>query len=136
MTRIVERLLSSTLVTALVAFAGCGVLSPDRREFVIRIDSIGGPSAVSRSTSFQQSFYGFVGSDGCYRFKEFRVTRGATGADITVVGEHLTGGGACTQAVVFLRGEPLTIDQPISDPFTLRVHQPDGAVLTRVIRAQ
>ena len=124
------------LAAATIALTACGLLGPERREFVIHVDSIGGPTTVSGSASFQQLFYGFVGSDGCYSFTEFRMTRTSTEADVTVVGEHATGGGDCTTAIVTLDGEPLTIDPPVSGPFTLRVHQPDGTVLTRVIQVQ
>jgi hypothetical protein len=136
MPRNAARLLTCILATAPAASSGCGLLGPDSQEFVIQIDSIGGPSAAPVNAAFQQFFYGFVGPDGCHRFKEFKLTRNATGADITVIGTQVTGGGDCTDLVVYLRGEPLTIDPPISDPFTVRVHQRDGTVLTRIIRPE
>lgn len=89
---------------------------------------------VSGGAAFQLFFYGPVGPNACYRFKAFRMTRSSAAADITVVGESVTG--LCPQVPVYLSGEPLTIAPPVSDPFTLRVHQPNGAVLTRIIRAE
>lgn len=124
------------LAAVSVGICGCGLLGPERREFVIQIDSIAGPASVPANAPFQQFFHGFVGSDGCYAFKEFSVTRSSTSADVTVVGEHLTGGGDCTTAVVYLNGEAFTINPPISDPFSIRVHQRDGGLLTKIIRAE
>jgi hypothetical protein len=119
-----------------VGISGCGLLGPERREFVIQVDSIAGPTSVPPNAAFQQFFYGTVGVDGCHGFKEFSVTRSSTSADITVVGQQVTGGGDCTASVVFLNGKALTINPPISDPFTLRVHQRDGGVLTKIIRVE
>ena len=33
-------------------------------------------------------------------------------------------------------GQALTIQPPVTDPFVLRVHQPDKSVLSKTIRAQ
>jgi hypothetical protein len=92
------------------------------------------PGAVSGGAAFDVFFFGPVGPDGCHRFKAFRTNRSSTEANVTVVGQRVTG--ECTQAPVYLSGEPLTIAPPVTDPFTLRVHQPNGAVLTRIIRAE
>jgi hypothetical protein len=124
----------TVLSLSTLLFAGCGLLGPGHREFVIQVDSIAGPTSVPANAAFQQFFYGGVGPDGCHRFKEFKVSRSSTTADITVIGEESRGGGDCTTLVVYMRGEPLTFDPPISDPFTLRVHQRDGSVLTKIIR--
>jgi len=125
------------LITAVtVGISGCGLLGPDRREFVIQVDSVAGPTSVPANAAFEQFFHGLVGSDGCYAFKQFNVTRSSTSADVTVVGEQVTGGGDCTTLVVYLNGKALTISPPFSDPFTLRVHQRDGGLLTKIIRVE
>ena len=133
MTRVARSVRSAVLTLSTILVASCGLLGPGDREFVIQVDSIAGPTAVSGNAVFQQFFYGGVGPDGCHQFKEFRVARGSTTADITVVGQEFRGGGDCTTLVVYMRGEPLTLDPPTNDPFTLRVHQRDGSVLTKII---
>ena len=127
-------LLAQIVLAGSLAVAGCDMLGPDTREFVIRIDSIKAPGAVSGGAAFDVKFYGFVGPNGCYSFKEFRVEKSSSSADITVLGERTTG--LCAQALVFLTGQPLTIQPPVSDPFTLRVRQPDGTILSSTIRAE
>ena len=123
------------LVAASVGISGCGLLGPEDRDFVIQVDTIDGPTSVPANTAIQQFFNGFVGPNGCHQFKDFRVERNATGADITVLGVH-TGGSLCTDALVYLDGKALTLNPPISDPFTLRVHQRDGGILTKIIRVE
>jgi hypothetical protein len=126
--------------SAALALAGacvlpaCAVFDSGPREFVVQVDSVQAPGAVSGGAPFDIRFYGFVGPSGCYRFKAFRVEKTPSQADVMVLGEHEEG--LCTQALVFLDGEVLTIQPFVTDPFTLRVHQPDGTVLTRTIRAE
>lgn len=127
--------LASTASLLAAAQVGCGLFGPGLEEFVIQVDSVTGPTSVPAATAFQQFFYGAVGPNGCYGFKAFRVVRSPGAADVTAVGQQSTGA-LCTQAPVYLQREPLTIDPPASDPFTLRVHQGDGTVLTRTIRIQ
>jgi hypothetical protein len=119
-----------------LALCGCDLLAPDRREFVVQIDSVTGPAAVSGGAAFQQLFYGPLGPDGCYSFKSFQVTRTTSSVDVTVLGEQQSGHVDCTQSPVYLSGRALTISPAVSDPFTLRVHQRNGAVLTKIIRVQ
>jgi hypothetical protein len=123
------------LVTACLGAAGCSLFG-GYSEFVIKIDSVTGPVTVPAGAPFQQLFWGPVGSNGCFYFKEFRVTRSSTGADVSVIGEEHHGGGDCATLIVYLRDEPLTLAPPVSNPFVLRVHQPDGTILTKTIQVQ
>lgn len=130
------RTCATLLAAVCVGISGCGLLGPERRSYVIQVDSIAGPTSVPANVAFVQFFHGFVGPDGCHVFKEFMVTRSPTSADVTVVGEEVTGGGDCTTALVFLDGKALTINPPIDDPFTIRVHQRDGRLLTKIIKVE
>lgn len=133
MRRSTSALLTTIVIATLVAAAGCDLLAP-KPEFTIHIDSVRAPGAVSGGAAFEVLFFGPVGPNGCHRFKSFRTNRSSSDADVTVVGQRVTG--TCTQMPVYLSGEPLTIAPPVADPFTLRVHQPNGTVLTRTIRAE
>jgi hypothetical protein len=130
------RFLSSVLVGAAAALAGCDLLGIDRERFVIQVDSIDVQPAAESDAPLELLFYGPVGPDGCYSFKEFKVSRSATGTDVTVIGEHRIGD--CTLLATTLDGELLVLDPPIGNPITIRVHQPDRTitteVLTRIIR--
>ena len=130
----IAKMLPSILITAAAAIAGCDAFAPERRDFVIRIDSISTPSTVAGGASFQMRFYGPVGPNTCHRFKEFRVTRTTEAVDITVLGESVDG--LCPQMPVALDGESLTIVAPVTGLLTVRIHQPNGVVLTRIIRVE
>ena len=114
--------------------SGCDFLSPGRREFLIAVDSATVPTTVSASAPLEVRVFGPVGPDVCYRFKKFHVSRGAAGADISVVGEH--DGGTCGQMPVYLDGQLLVLEPPLTDPFSLQFIQPDGSRLTKTIRVQ
>ena len=107
------------------------------QTFVIQVDSISGPTAVSGNAAFSLGFWGTIGPNGCYSFKEFKTTRSGSTLDITLYGRSIDGAGyACPQSVARLSGVEYTVSPPVTDPFTVVVHQADNTVLTRVIRAE
>jgi hypothetical protein len=126
---------------ALLAFgtlaAGCNPFAPDDRDYLIKVDSVTGPSVVSGGAPFTVRVYGFVGGNGCHHFQEFRVSRAAGTAHITVMGRREGDTRSlCTANIVMLEGEALTIEPPITDPFVLRFYQPDRTILAKTIRAE
>jgi len=124
-------------VTLSMTLSACDLVGPNRREFVVQIDSLSGPTAVSGGAAFEQFLFGGLGPDGCYHLKAVLLTQSTTNADITVVGEHTSGGSVmCPASPVGLEGRPVKFTPPVTDPFTIRVHQPNGAVLTRIIRVE
>lgn len=129
---------SLAVLVGVVLLSSCGLISAGQTvEFVIHVDSITGPTAVSGGAAFEQQLWGFVGPDGCYSFTGFQLDRVPTRLDLTAKGTHHTGSGLCTQAVVFLRGQTVRIEPLIPvGVFTIAVHQPDGTVLTRVIHSE
>jgi hypothetical protein len=119
--------------------ASCGQISGGGQTvaFVIHIDSITGPTAVSGGAAFEQQLWGHVGPNGCYSFTGFKLDRVPTRLDVTANGARRITLDLCTQAVVDLRGEPIRIEPLIPvGLFTIAVHQPDGSLLTRVIHSE
>ena len=128
---------SGFLVLLALTFVGCSPFGPDHADYIIRVDSVTGPSVVSGGTSLTVYVHGFVGGNGCHHFKEFLVERSTGVADITVIGRREGDSRSlCTHNIVMLEPEPLTIAPPITDPFVLRFHQPDKTVLAKTIRAE
>src|SRR4051812_13920859 len=80
---------------ALAILVSCNPFAPDEKDFVIQVDSVSAPATVPGGAAFQVKFYGYVGSSGCYNFKEFKVTQSAGSADITVIGHFKDG--LCSQ---------------------------------------
>jgi hypothetical protein len=119
----------------IAAFIGaCDPVSPNADEFLIRVDSVKAPSSISRTDTLQVLVFGPVGSDMCSRFKSFRVNRSSAGAEVSVVGERVSG--TCGQMPVYLDGRALRFDPPLADPFMIRFNQPDGSPLTSIVRVQ
>jgi hypothetical protein len=120
-----------------LALPGCSSFGPDHSDFIIKVDSVTGPSVVSGGAPLTVYVYGFVGGNGCHHFQEFRVDRSTGAVDVTVVGRREGDTRSlCTQNIVMLEPEPLTVAPPITDPFLLRFHQPDKTILVKTIRAE
>jgi hypothetical protein len=128
---------SCCLALFALTLAGCSPSGPDHSDYIIRVDSVTGPSAVSGGAPFTLYVHGFVGGNGCHHFQEFRVDRSTGAADITVVGRREGDTrSVCSDNIVMLEPEPLTIAPPITDPFVVRFHQPDKTILVKTIRAE
>lgn len=122
-------------VTTAAVMAGCGSTSISApREFVIHVDSITGPTAISGGVAFESRLWGTVGPNGCSAFKELRTARVPEQIDVTVVGQQSDG--ICTQAIVRLDGVVLRVEPVIPFTFRIVVHQEDGSVLVRRIYSE
>ena len=125
-------LLVAVLVAGIVSLACSSSTDPASGEFIIRVDSISGPNAVSGGIAAEQSLWGVVGSSGCTAFKELRTTRVAQRMDVTVIGLRL-GGAPCFADSLPLKGVIVRIEPLILQDFQLVVHEPDGSTLVRRI---
>jgi hypothetical protein len=119
------------LVLAASLTPGCDILGSGDESFVVRVDSISAPAAVDAGTALDVQFHGYVGPNGCSSLS--RVEKRAAPQLLVIRFHGVRRSGNCTQMPVSLehaeRAEP-----PLSDPFTIRVLQPDGATLERVVR--
>ena len=121
---------------ALALVVDCNMPTPPQ-EFVIGVDSISGPTAVSGGAPFELRLWGTIGPDECHSLIAVRTTRADARLDVTAIGQSFTrGGGLCRPLRQEMRGAVLRVDPPVPDPFTVIVHQPDGSTLTRTIRAE
>lgn len=109
---------------------GCDVLGSEH-TYVIRVDSITAPTAISAGEALEVQFHGWVGSDGCSRLSE--VEKRTTTRLLEVRFHGVRRGGHCTQMPVPLE-HPETISPPLGDPFTIRVLQPSGVPLEQAVR--
>jgi hypothetical protein len=107
--------------------------SPDSVEYLIKTDSISVPDTVTAGAPLQVKFHGYLGNNGCYRFKEFRLQRSAIGIFVEPVGVHPSGHPTCTDNIPAFE-KTLTIEPPFTDPFLIRVSQPRATVLERTVR--
>jgi hypothetical protein len=120
------------LLLAGASITACAT-EPEERQFVIKVDSVRAPAAVSGDAPFELEFFGRIGG-GCSSFKEYRLTKSSAAADITLIGVDAIR--TCPDVVRTLNGMKVIISHPITDPFELRVHQPKGEILSKIIRAE
>lgn len=99
--------------------------------FKIQIDSIKVADTVSLSDSVSIKFYGTVGPDGCHIFKMFDVIKGANETNITVWGEKPNYDTICPAVMVYLNGKELKLKFTQTGNHTVKIHQPNGAVLSK-----
>jgi hypothetical protein len=120
------------LTICAIPLGACASTTAIRAEFVVRVDSISGPTAVSGGIPAQQRLWGTVGPAGCTAFKELRTTRLSSQMDVTVIGERADA--TCASgATAALNGLVVQIEPPILGNFLFVVHQPDGSALQRSI---
>jgi hypothetical protein len=113
--------------------ASCSLsVPPARTDFIVQVDSVTGPTAVSGGVAFESRLWGPIGPNGCYSFKELRTTRVPNRVDVTVIGE-VVHAETCTQQPVALDGVVLRAEPIIPNSFMIVVHQPDGSTLVRNI---
>jgi hypothetical protein len=119
------------LVLAGMLTTGCDILGYGDERFVVRVDSISAPAAVDAGTALAVQFHGWVGPNGCSSLS--RVEKRAAPQLLEIRFHGVRRSGNCTQMPVSL-DHAERVEPPLSDPLTIRVLQPGGASLERVVR--
>lgn len=122
------------IATASIVVGACDVFGVGSERFLVRVDSVSAPAMVALGDTLRMTFFGRVGPDGCSRLEHVAKHATQSSLDIEFHGqrdEH----GNCTQMPVELRHEESVLP-PLRDPFHVRVGQPRGVVLERVIRIE
>lgn len=112
---------------------GCGLLD-STDSFVIRVDSISAPAAIAPADTLTARFFGPIGPDLCSRLVRVEKRSEPGVLELRFHGER-DEDGDCPQMPRFLDHEE-EILPPLEDPFTIRILQPDGPALERVVRVQ
>lgn len=120
----------------MVCLAGvaCGSAGLEPTEFIVRVDSMSAPDAIAATDTLIVRFWGKLGPDLCSRLEGVETARGPGTFEVTFRGERSVRG-QCLQMPAALMDDE-TILPPMQDPFTIRVRQPDGTVLTKTVRVR
>lgn len=118
----------------IVSNVGCSVFGPDVEKFVIRVDSISAPQSIRANESLQITFWGMIGKDLCSRLDRIDRQITTSSLEITFHGKREEKGGCLTMLALLADVETLT--SGLQDPFTIRVVQPSGPAMERVVRIQ
>jgi hypothetical protein len=123
-----------TIITLPVVITSCDILAISTSRFIVRVDSISAPDAIGVSETLSVVFRGSVGADGCSRIARVERRRTPNSLDVAFHGER-TRSGECTQMPVSLDHEE-QIAPPLEDPFTVRVLQPSGPALEKLVQVR
>jgi len=135
--RVARTIVACGVVVGLAVLYSCALTDPDRsRTFIVRVDGVVAPPAMAGNDTLIVWFYGNVGSDGCSRVEYVQKYLTRAQLEVTFHGKYDGRPGVvCTFQPVALH-YPEVVVPPLSSPFTIIVHQPDGALLRRVVVVQ
>ena len=112
---------------------GCGLFGSDTRDLVIRVDSISGPSTITPNQALTVRFWGKVGPSGCYHLTEAISGRTPSLFEVRFLGEFRKA--MCTLDPILLTHD-VELPPPFQSPFTIRVQQPSGPPLEKIVHIE
>ena len=126
--------MKSKIIILILAIAGIFLIAnqgckkddtPETRDFIIQVDSISHPDTISSADAFEVLFYGKIGDNNCFAFKEFQPAFGADFINITLYGTE-TIKNDCLEGMVYLDGKGAAFTDMTQGEWTLNVLQPNG----------
>ncbi len=105
----------------------------DYKSFLIQVDSIQLPDEISVNTSFDISFYGTIGTNGCYKFSEFRTEKLNTDILIETWGKLDLKSEICPSVMVFLNGKKSNYLIEEAGSYMIKIKQPGNSFLEKQI---
>lgn len=128
-------LATAAAVPLLGLSAGCtNPADMDTQRFVIAVDSISVPNTIAPSTTLTANFSGRIGPNRCCRLDRVDRARGPGVLEVRFHGERKEDGDCAQMPAVLDHAEE--VPPPLEDPFRIRVLQPDGTALGKVVRVQ
>lgn len=121
------------LVFTTLTSGGCNLFESDKRDFVIRVDSISGPSTIGPDQALAVRFWGSIGPSGCYHLIDSPSGRAPDRFEIQFLGEFRRA--TCTLDPIPLMHD-VELQPPFQSPFTIRVLQPSGQPLEKTVHVQ
>lgn len=121
----------------LAASSACSnVLGTKTERFIIAVNDISVPDTIAPGETLNARFAGNIGPDGCSRLDRVERNRSAGLLELRFHGiRKLDVNTDCTLMQVKLEHVEHLLP-PIEDPFMIRVIQPDGSALERVVRVR
>jgi hypothetical protein len=121
-------IISILFITGIIAFTsqGCNKEDrPDTKDFIIKVDSISHADTINSGDEFEVLFYGKIGDNNCFAFKEFAPAFGADFINVTLYGTE-TIKNDCSGSPVYVDGNIAAFYDMTPGEWTLYVLQPDG----------
>lgn len=122
----------TTILGYMILFPSCVKFDEKEEQetyFLVEVDSISLADTITTSDTLFISFYGTIGTNGCYSFSHFYPQTDEDTINVEVWGK-LAPGENCTSVMVYLEGEQLNIINFDEGTYFVHVYQPDGSLLT------
>jgi hypothetical protein len=130
MKKIQTFLIASLIIYFLGHFSSCQK-DEDYEYFHIQVDSVHIPESVEVNQPFELEFYGYIGHNGCYSFYEFIWEKQDQNIFVETWGKVSLKSTICSDALVYLNGEKLSLLLKETGHYNLKIKQPDGTFLER-----
>jgi hypothetical protein len=121
-------IISILFIAGIIAFTsqGCNKEdTPDTKDFIIKVDSVSHADTINSADAFEVLFYGKIGNNNCFTFKEFAPAFGADFINVTLYGTE-TIRNDCSGGPVYLDGKVAAFTDMTAGEWTLYVLQPEG----------
>lgn len=119
--------------TLIVGFSACTGGGP-AVHFIVPVDEITAPDTVAQGDTLTVRFSGTIGPDLCSRLERVERHRAPGLLELTFHGERPDGGNCLQMPAALDYVEKVA--PPLEDSLTIRVLQPDGGRLEKVVRAK
>jgi hypothetical protein len=106
---------------------------PDYFLFHIKVDSIQVPKTITSGTPFDITFFGTIGTNGCYSFSHFNQTLTGNEIIIEAWGKVEAKAFVCPTVMVYLDGHKATVTIQTPGSYILKIKQPGNKYLERHI---
>jgi hypothetical protein len=101
----------------------------------MRRETCGGRrTAIAPNDTLTARFYGRIGPNGCFRLSRVERGRGPGLLELRFHGERKENGDCLQMPAVLDHIE--RVPPPVEDPFGIRVLQPDGSALQKIVRVR
>jgi len=124
----INLIISILIITGIIVFTSQGCKkdnSPETKDFIINVDSIVHADTIDSTAVLEVFFYGKIGDNECFAFKEFTPVFGLNKITVTVVGEE-TLKNDCSGGPVYLDGKGVGFYDLTKGNWTINVIEPEG----------
>jgi hypothetical protein len=120
------------LLSALLQFS-CDGRKDNADKFLIKVDSIQIPAEATMNIPFSISFFGTIGTNGCYSFSNLVMNHSGHEIEIEAWGIFENSGEACPDVMVYLTGFSVNVTIDYPGEYKIKVMQPDGSFIEKII---
>jgi hypothetical protein len=121
------------VIAICLSFLSCHNNLDTSSDFIIRVDSVKIPNAVSSTTPFDIVFFGTIGFNCCYSFKTFNRVVKDNDIKIEAWGTLDYKEGKCPEGLVSLNGQILKLTIPLTGTYRIVIKEPEDYTLVKQI---